>query len=396
MVCLENRGGPRPVAVDYAVTVANGGSMFTEVDTNSFSTITFLSQEQPIQVFSVVRDVTTRERDAYVLTNRGRVINVFTPSVTSPETAKLLIGSELISEAQVMQSCGTSGPTLLVRVQDPTPPVGAGFQEMKTMSADGDGLLTSYHSLKLPLAGPEKLAINNTGCVAELRPDEDPILRQVGVVDVTFRNSMLETRSSTAAHFSCDVQPSRECTAQFAVPRVGVGFLAADDPTSDENADPQKRPERMVSATFDASGTVLSVTVLQPGNDGPRPVEVERVTSAAFPSHLVSGQFDGDGQADLFWDIQNNISSSTNFQLAYGRKVGTARLSALSATQQDMIVIDTEVADVTDDGVEDLIIMSADSLVLPSVFQVRVIPAQAPIKDPGFAADKKCMPSNSP
>jgi hypothetical protein len=383
MVCLEDRGGP--VAIDYTVTVESGGATFAEVGPGTQQTFgAFPGQEVPLQVFSVVRDATTR--DAYMLTTKGRVVGLFDPSVPGAEVPKLIAPGERIVDAYVMQACGTSPATLLVHVEDP-PPAASPFRELRVMAANGSGALSKYQTPTLTFA--EGLAINQTGCVAELRPGQDPVLRQVGVVDITGRDGATGPRNSTAAFFDCDVAGGT-CTVPMAVPRAAVGFLAADDPTSDPEADPRKRPERMVGATFDASGTVLSVVVLQPGLDGrPRPVELERITSAAFPSHLVTGRFDGDGQADLFWDIPNLTNATTNFQLSYARTIDGERLSALSATQPDVLVIDTAVADVTGDGIDDLIVMSVDA-VIPTRREVRVIPSQAPIKADNFMPDPSC------
>ena len=227
------------------------------------------------------------------------------------------------------------------------------------------------------MTNTEFIAINATGCIAELQVNGDSIVRQVGVVDVTGRNMLGMPRNLTTAFFDCDLG---RCSLPLAVPRAGVGFLPPNG--GDDH--------RMVGATFDASGTVLSVAVLQTDNQrNPRFVELERITAASFPQHVVAGQFDADGIPDLFWDIVNVNNTRTNFQLSYAHPVLGERLSAISATQ-DSIVIDTFVADADGDGKDDLVISSQDAFLNPQTFNVLVIPGQAPIPPLNLQKDDAC------
>ncbi len=368
MVCLESITSVI-TAVDYTVTGANGGATIAESGGGTRQNLTQAGGDAAIGVFSVDRSPTVR--DAYAVTNKGRVIPLFNPSIGSDGLIKL--GLQNATDLAVMPACGTTPQALLLNIED---------KALRTLAIDpakpigqGQAVLGDFN---VPIAGAETLGINRTGCLAELQSNGDPIIRQVAAIDIIGR--LTGPRNTTAAFFECG--GSALCAVPVAVARAGVGFLPADD----------LHPERMVGTTFDASGTVLSVGVLQPDKTGvARLVELERITAASFPAHVVTGNFDRDGRPDLFWDIPNINGGTSNFQLAYDHRVEGQRLSALSSTQQDVLVVDTFVADVTGDGLDDLVIASQDKVLAPTKQEVRVIPGQLPIKQFTPAVDPPCV-----
>lgn len=370
LVCLIDDAGT-PTAVDYIVTAADGGAQLAEGNRQPFGALP--GGETVIGLFSIDRSALVR--DVYALTSKARVIGAFGPSIASDLQPKLLLGEA--TDVAVLPACGATPPALLVLVQ------GAAARELRTLAVDPVKPLGTGASL-IPYASPavgltEGLSINRTGCLAELKANNETIVHQVGVIDLTGRTAP-GARNITAAFFDC-ASMTGTCSVPIVVPRAGVGFLPADD----------QHAERMVGTTFDASGTVLSVSVLQPDkNNVPRLVELERITAASFPLHVVAGQFDGDGRPDLFWDIPNINNGTSNFQLAYAHQVDGQRLSALSSTQQDLIVVDTVVADVTGDGLDDLVITSQDRVLSPTLHEVRVIPGQVPIKIFTPTSDPPC------
>lgn len=371
LVCLEDRAGV-PTAVDYEVSVVDGGTLFAERDTQTFTGL--LVNEVPLNTFSIERGSTTR--DAYALTSDGRLFGLFNPSLSVNPNLKLT-GAQTATDVALLPACGASPQTLLIRVE------AALSKTLQTLAVSTSGPLGGGVGFELypspAVKDTEGISINATGCIAELRADEQPTLRQVGVVDLTSRSAP-GARNLTVAFYPCDTSTKR-CSTVLPVARAGVGFLPADD----------QHPERMVSATFDASGTILAVHALfGSGNETPHPVELERITAASFPQHLVTGQFDGDGLPDLFWDIGNPNNATTNFQLSYAKTVLGERLSALSATQQDMVVVDTFVADIDGDGHDDLVITSQDRLLAPTLHRVLVIPGQVPIRAVDVRQDTAC------
>lgn len=361
LVCLEDRGVP--TAVDYKVQIVGGGAAMTEQATQTFTL--GADDGTPLNVFSIARGAAT---DVYAMTTRGRIVGLFSPSV-APDTSFRLAAPFAITDVALLPACGATAAALLVRVE------GIG-KDLRTLAITGTGFGASLVPYVSPGVGvTDTLAINATGCVAELTSGGAPILHQVGVVDITDRDGA-NSRNATVAY--CE---ANACEVRFAVARAGVGFLPADD----------THPERMVGATFDASGTILSVTALQRDNAGNlRPVEQERITAASFPQRVVTGQFDGDGLADLFWDILNPLSATTNFQLSYAHPVLGERLSALSATLGDTVVVDTFVADTDGDGHDDLVIASQDTLRDPSKHRVLVLPGQVPIPSVTLQQDPAC------
>lgn len=371
LVCLEDRAGV-PTAVDYTVTLRGGGAGISEQGAGTTQTFAGLNPgEVPLNVFSLARGPTTR--DVYAMTTRGRIVGLFSPSLAGDETQKLVAPTSA-TDVTVLPACGSTAAKLLVRVE------GAGGKELRTLAIAASGQLGAGEMLKpylgVSLAALEGLAINATGCVAELTSGGSPIVHQVGVIDLTNRAN--GARNLTAAVYDCG---GKTCTLPFAIARAGVGFLPADD----------THPDRMVGATFDASGTVLSVTVIQLDNAGnPRLVEQERITAASFPNHIVTGSFDSDDRPDLFWDIVNPNAATTNFQLSYAHTVLGDRLSALSGTQQDAVVIDTLVGDVDGDGHDDLVITSQNKLITPTSHRVLVLPGQIAIPPVTITQDTPC------
>jgi len=372
LVCLQTIAGT-VTAVDYTVTVTDGGARIQEVGPGTRQTFPSLpGNEEVLGVFSVERGATTR--DVYAMTTKARPFGLFNPSVPATSTP-LLTATEDATDFDVLPACGNHKAALLVDVQTTL------TREIQALAIDpaiGANLM-AYPSPMVAVT--DTIGINRTGCLAELVPGGATKIHQVGVIDVTNRAGP-GARNTTSAIFDCN-SSGGTCVIPIPVPRAGVGFLPADD----------LHPERLVSTTFDATGAVLAVSVLQADKNGvPRLVELERITAASFPSHVVAGQFDDDGRPDLFWDIVASANNGTsNFQLAYAHQVDGERLSALSATQPDEIVVDTFVADVTGDGLDDLVITSQDRiLVQPTVFEVHVIAGQIPIKNFTPVTDPPC------
>jgi hypothetical protein len=147
---------------------------------------------------------------------------------------------------------------------------------------------------------------------------------------------------------------------------AGVGFTAGTEP-------------RIVLTTVDATGVVLVSDVFSSTDNT---IERARMSAASIPDHIVVGQVDTDTDSDLFWDITTR-AGATNFEIAYGRKVGANNLEALSATE-NADVSDLEIGDLTGDGLDDLVIVTASG--------VSIIPMGVPIPAPAPNTDATCMP----
>lgn len=373
LVCLEKAAVLQ--AVDYKVTAQGGGVRF---DVNTAT----LNNPQPIglliaqgelfaNIFSVDRG---SDRDVYAITNKFRVISLFDAHV--PGENKLFTGGTTkdVIDVAVLPACGAKPAALLINTKDNGGQEEAFSFPLAEPVGVGKEAATHYG----PNAQPnEGIILNRSGCVAEQLPDVAPILHQVSVIDTTGRVGGTQ-RNTTFAYFDCG---SALCSLPMPIPRAGVGFLPSDG----------QLPERLVSSTFDASGTVLSASVLQADKLGElRLVELERITAAAFPAHLLAGYFDGGPEPDLFWDIVNVNNATTNFQIAYAHEVNGERLSALSGTQQDVLVVDMFVADVNGDNHDDVVVASQDSVLNPAVHELRVIPGQVPIKSFTAITDPEC------
>ena len=350
LVCVEDPGAGA-VARDFAVSVVDGGARLAEMQTHQFATDGLGANEKVIAVYSVDRGTA---RDVYAVTNRARVVGLFNPSVPATGGPRVIE----VDDALLAPACGTLPPQLMLHE----------LLTSKIRAMDATGATAPQPFFDFATTDP--VTFNQTGCVTELAPGGVPKLRQVVALDIG--------RSQTAAVFACDAAGGI-CQVRMPVPRAGVGFLPGAEP-------------RLLAASLDASGVVLSSFVLQPDKDRlDRLVERDRTAAAAFPQHLVVGNFDGDSEPDLFWNITNLVNTAASLQISYAREVAGARLSALSQIIDDLVVIDTVVADVTGDGHDDVIMTVQNSPVAPTSRGVVVIPTG--VASPSFTPmlDNPCQ-----
>jgi len=350
LVCVEDPGAGA-VARDLAVNVVDGGARLTEMQSHAFAGDGLGVNEKVIAVYSVDRG---SARDVYAVTNRARVVGLFNPSVPATSTARVIDADDAV----LAPACGTLPAQLMLHV---------GLTgEVRAMDPTGAAAPQPFFDF----ATTEAVTFNQTGCVTELKPGGVPQLRQVVALDVG--------RAQTSAVFACDAAGGI-CQVRMPVPRAGVGFLPGGEP-------------RLLAASLDASGVVLSSFVLQPDKERlDRLVERDRTAAAAFPQRLVVGNLAGDTEPDLFWNITNLTSTATSMQVSYARQVAGTRLSALSQLIDDLVVIDALVADVTGDGHDDVILTVQNSPVAPTTRGVVVIPTGVP--SPSFTPmlDNPCQ-----
>jgi hypothetical protein len=374
LVCLQlTAAGGASIVREYDVAVQSGNARLTARATAAIDA-------KAIGLFSVERAAGVR--DVYAVTTDAQVLGVFGPSVAPDPGAHLASGA--VAEAALLPACEAGqAAQLLVRVQT------AAEQRLQVMAAAG-GPLADYHGIATEPA--LELAVRATGCVTELRliGGNEPRRRQAAVVDITQRQGG-GARASTTAVFECDLADRTRCRVSLPVAQAGAGLSAPPRVAQPPPAGAPDEEPRLVGMFFDASGVVMSSWVLRPTQTGEfLLVERERVPAASIPRTVISGQLDGDGLADMFWDLPSLAQQTSNLQVTYGRRIGAQRLSALSG-QEPILIGDLLAGDLTGDGTDDLVLMGRQRRDDQTIAEgIIVIPMNVPIPsaDPGF--DRPC------
>ena len=100
---------------------------------------------------------------------------------------------------------------------------------------------------------------------------------------------------------------------------------------------------------------------------------------------IVSGRFDTDDNADLFWSV--GARRGTTFEVAYSRDEGPSPLEALSAAQT-LGITSLQAADLTGDGYDDIIVTGAG--VVNQAVSVVPVHVKSPIQT--LTTDDTCGP----
>jgi hypothetical protein len=316
VVCLAADSGGGTVATEYAVTLGAGTVSTTPSNSSPLVGIDWLG---------VISTKIGANQVVYAVTTRGRWVSLFgAPAPTGP--LPFLSGAEVADDMMVMPACGTAPAALVLRVNTP------GGNTVKAMAIGGSS------PIDLGISSPPlvPLTLNGAGCVAELASSGTPNLRQVVVVNSTSKGAPI-----TRAYFPC---AGGSCQVTLPLAEAAVGFIAGDEP-------------QLVGSNFDASGALLTTWVLRssPGANGDRLVERVRFPAAAPPQVLAIGSFDGDATPDFVWAFAGRRSA--NIQLAYGRQVDGAPLSAFSSLPAVTEVTDILVGNLTGDGADDLVVV---------------------------------------
>ena len=375
LVCLQLAAvGGGAIAREYDVTVSGGNARLqlrgqAAVDAGV------------VALFSVERGA---DRDVYAVAQDAQVFGLFGPSVPPDPNPHLAAGA--VTDALLLPVCDPAAgqaPQLLLRVISP------GGKRVQAMTPLG-GAVGDYHGLGTDALLP--LGLRGTGCVTELQPNgTGPKRRQAAIVDITRRVMPSEQRTTSSVVFECDLPDPARCSATLPVPGVGAGLSAPPAPgAAASGEEPQ-----LVGMFFDATGVVMSSWVLLPNPNGDfLLVERGRVPAASIPNRVVTGDFDGDGKADLVWDLPSLTQPTSNIQATYGRTIGELRLSALSGAEP-ILVDDLIAGDLTGDGLDDLVIYGRqrreDDLGNVTITTgIIVVPMNVPAPNPDPMFDPPC------
>jgi len=349
IVCLDN-GAAR----DLEVTVSGGVTAVVQRDSTPIGP----------EAMNIVAVPNGADSDVYVVSTRGLLVPLFGAPSPDNTGAPCADGSCEVDDALAVPPCGTEPGKLLLRLRA----TGAG--QVKQMSAHGGGTKDLTTGPVLPGA---EIQLDNAGCVtrAELGGGMST-QRQVVTYHVGTRNVIGElVPLATRAAYSCTAST---CAINELFPGAGVAFHSGSE-------------SRMIVTSVDATGIVLAEVVMAPEPDAPNRdlfIERSRIPAAGIPDRLVVGQYDIDGDHDLFWNIA--ARRGTTFQVAYARTVGTEPLAALSGSQT-LSVTALHSMDLTGDGVDDIVAIGRTDSALAALV---VIPMGAGAPTVTVPSDSSC------
>jgi hypothetical protein len=363
LVCAQLTLTGAVIAREYDVTIQSGNGRLAVRNATSLDATT-------VGLYSVERGAGVR--DVYAITASAQVIGLFNPSVP-PAPSPPLPTPGTVGEAVLVPGCDAlQAPRLVVRVDN-----GTVDQRLYEMPPAG-GPATAYHGVTTT-NGNLDLSLRSAGCVTELKPGSSTgaLRRQAVVADVT-EVTVMGSHLTTSVVFECELLDDTRCRANLPVPGAGAGLSGPDE------------EPRLTGMFFDASGVVMSSWVLLPGRSEFLLVERDRVPAASIPRLVLSGQFDGDGLTDMFWNMPSLTGQATNLQVTYGRRIGTQRLSALSG-QQPIGVDDLLVGDLTGDGVDDVVLLGKQRRDTTTIAAgLIVVPMDVAIPNPDPGLDPPC------
>ena len=326
LVCLL---GDASMAYEFEVAVTNGKAKVTNVGSTSALPTPAFGATKAVALISEPTGTGT-DRDVYAATDRGQLVALFGAAAVTDSPAPFLPG--LAVDAMYMPSCGSNSPAKVLISSALTLP----NTTVKQIDALGGGEQT------LAL-GTSKFVLDNAGCVTELQASGPPQLLQMATilsgsvfaVDPILLNC---TGTTTCTPF----------TKVSVAKGAGVGFTTGNEP-------------RLVATTVDATGVVLVEVVFSTTTN--TTVERVRLPAASIPVKIIAALSAADTDVDLFWNITSR-TGSTNFEIAYARKVGGDNLEALSKAQQAFTVTSLEAGDLNGDKLDDILVTAVEGVLI--------------------------------
>jgi hypothetical protein len=330
LTCLDSG----PVAYDFTVGEANGTATLSP----KASTPSQAVDPNTLGLFGI--DNASGGHDVYAATTHCAIASAVG---IAPKDGTAYCPLQMADDILLVPACGSSPARLLFHIPMAVNDV------VRAVDPLGGNMSDLSYSPK------GSVSFNAAGCVSELDPITGQTTpRQVIVID----NTVAGVTAGTRALYDCTTTCSQ---IVLPLPGAGVGFTGGSE-------------QRMIAATIDASGVVLSQLVLLRDTTGAadRLVERTRQPAASVPLSIAVGNFDADGVDDLVWDVAVRRGATTAFEVAYARMVNGEPLAALSGAFGAQIAT-IEVGDVTGDNRDDIVVTGAAAAI---VHGVGVIPTR--------------------
>ena len=353
VVCIDETPSVTPKSFQYTVTTSGGtATLSADVGTDVPG---WPATQKAVAVVAVAPNMTSDDRDVYVVTDRGVLVPVYgapPPIDTTPQCA-----AGCIDDAIAVPACGSTKGKVLMH---------ANANMIRELDFHGG------NPQNFPVPPPLNLTVvaelDNAGCVDQVSP-AGTTPGQFATVHV---GSILagelaigDTYLLACSNVTCALAMTADSKPVKLTRGASVGF-------SSEN--------RMIATTVDATGVVL-VRVKFAVNSGIIE-DPPRMSAASLPEHVVTGKFDGDTNLGAVWAVSARVG--TSFEVAYHRQIGNTGLpvEALSGLQK-VTVASIASDDLDGDGNDDLLISAVEGIV--------VVPMNAAIT--GAAnSDPTCSP----
>jgi hypothetical protein len=323
--CLDGSGA-NVIAREFQVMVSAGQVTLVPMQTQALLPDTI----------AIVSVPSGTDLDVYAITQHGHVLAVFPrpgqPVDDTDPVCPVATCPTPVDDALVVPACDTAPARLMLHVNTVAPD-----QQIQEMPATGG--TRDVFPVMLGLA-ETTVQLDSGGCVTELKgaPRQVTSLQQGTKVAGTF------VPLSTLLYYDCT---TGSCSTTPMLTGAGIGFTTGSEP-------------RLVASSVDATGVVLVQLVFAGGAGQRQLVQRTRIPALSAPDKIVVGQFDGDGQVDLVWDVTNRHGTSTTLEIAYARLVGSQPLEAISSLEpfviDDILSVDLAGDNGSPDGLDDLVL----------------------------------------
>ena len=326
-VCIEGTTTPTPHGRRWEV-VQGPLKNWNVVDRGASPAL----PSRPAGVFSLDE---AAGKEVYALLANGNVENLFGTTQLATTTN---CGDCTIDDFLVAPACGDDPARIFMHST-----TGTSFRVMPARG--GTAMELGLPSDLDPMA---TLDLNTAGCVTTINAQGVEKDVQIVIVDLTTAEGV-----QTRGLFRC--AGGRTCSVTLPFALAGVGFLKAGTATKPEM--------QMVGTAFDIAGAELIGWVLRPTFDGNTflLIDRQRFTAAAAPERILVGKLDADAEPDLVWTIPAGRSAIMQVSYAHAIEDGS-RLSALAPINS--AIEEVSLGDVTGDGFDDLLGVTANSFVV--------------------------------
>jgi hypothetical protein len=330
VVCLDATFS----ATEYAMTVTNGSGSLVAMDNASAPTTT--------QALIAVPTGSADDLSIYAVDNTGNLTAMFgAPAPTNIGTKCPVTDSTCINDAIVAPPCGTT----------PGKIVEHGVDAIHVAEYNGNAIGGTF--------GPTTSGLDSAGCITQLSATGSGTSLVQAISAVTLDSTSDASGVTDVGLFLCG---PNACIAapsgidDALVKGAAVGFVGGDEP-------------HILVPSVDATGVVLLDLIASSTNGV---IERSRMPAAAMPNRILTGQFDSDGEPDVFWDLTS--AKGAAFEIAYAREV---------ATSVDQIIT----GDLNNDGLDDIVVVAS----APTQTGIAVVPIGVPTPST-VVADPPCSP----
>ena len=341
VVCLDATFS----ATEYAMTVSAGSGALVAMD----------SASAPASTQALIAVPTgSGDLSIYAVDNTGSLTALFgAPAPTNTGMKCAMTDPTCINDAIVAPACDTTQGKVVEH----------GVDAIHLADYNGNAIGGTF--------GPTTSGLDSAGCLTQLSATGSGTSLVQAISAVTLDNTADANGVTDVGLFLCG---ENACVAapsgidDALVKGAAVGFVGGTEP-------------HILVPSVDATGVVLLDLIASSTNGV---IERSRMPAAAMPNRILTGQFDTDGEPDVFWDLTS--AKGAAFEIAYAREVDDEPLEALSpavASTVDQILT----GDLNGDGIDDIVVIAS----AVTTTGAAVVPVGVPTPS-NVVADPACSP----